>query len=196
MRDVWLFVEDYSHAIVLKTLLARLGEVFGVSVVARELSARGGYGRVESEFEQFVRELKRSRQPVPDLVIVATDANCEGFRDRKKRMQRVAQPIADRLLFCIPDPHIERWLLLDSAAFKAVLGKGCQAPDHKCDRGRYKQLLVDAVRAAGHTPLLGGLEHAEDIVREMHLENIARRDDSFGDFFNELTSRFRQWSSQ
>ena len=32
----------------------------------------------------------------------------------------------------IPEPHIERWLLLDGAASRAAVGKGCQAPDLKC----------------------------------------------------------------
>ena len=38
-----------------------------------------------------------------------------------------------------PDPHVERWLLLDGAAYKAVFGKGCDTPDLKCDRNHYKQ---------------------------------------------------------
>jgi hypothetical protein len=55
----------------------------------------------------------------------------------------------------VPDPHIERWLLLDSQAFKEVLHRGCSAPDQKCDRDRYKLLLDEAVRAAEVEPLLG-----------------------------------------
>lgn len=195
MREVALFVEDYGHSVFLKALLTRLSEQFGVPVTVREFSARGGHGRVETEFRQFVRDLKQTSVSLPDLVIVATDANCEGFRERRKQMQPHAEAIPDRVLYCIPDPHIERWLLLDSAAFKKVLGVACQAPDQKCDRGRYKQLLADAVIASGQTPLLGGLEHAEDLVNKMRLEQIAKRDDSFGDLLNGLQGYFRQWSS-
>ena len=50
------------------------------------------------------------------------------------------------VIYAIPDPHIERWLLLDSAAFKKVLDKGCSAPTQKCERGLYKRLLLQAVR--------------------------------------------------
>jgi hypothetical protein len=60
----------------------------------------------------------------------------------------------------VPDPHIERWLLLDGAAFKAVFGEGCDAPDLKCSRDRYKSRLIEAIRGTGVTPNLGGLEFA------------------------------------
>ncbi len=52
-------------------------------------------------------------------------------------------------IYAIPDPHLERWLLLDSAAFKHVLGRGCSAPDQKCEKERYKQLLIQAILEAG-----------------------------------------------
>ena len=47
-----------------------------------------------------------------------------------------------------PDPHVECWMLLDSAAFQDVFGKGCGKPDSKCKRGRYKNLLVDAISSS------------------------------------------------
>ncbi len=47
-------------------------------------------------------------------------------------------------------------------AFKAVLGRGSKAPDAKCEKQRYRQLLAQAVLEAGVQPLLGGVEYAED----------------------------------
>ena len=97
------------------------------------------------------------------------------------------------MILAIPDPHIERWLLLDGAAFKAVFGRGCDAPDQKCDRGRYKQRLIEAIFAAGVTPSLGGLEFAEDIVQCMDIERAAQADDSFRRFVGSLRITFRGW---
>jgi hypothetical protein len=96
----------------------------------------------------------------------------------------------------VPDPHIERWLLLDSAAFKAVLGRGCEAPDFKCDRDRYKKLLAQAVSKAGITPLIGGLEHARDIVDSMDFTRMTRKegDKVLGQFLQELQKVFKDWS--
>ncbi|MCO6456851.1 MAG: hypothetical protein J5I93_16250 [Pirellulaceae bacterium] len=194
MREVSLFVEDYGHAIVLKTLLSRLSQQFAIPVSTREFSATGGHGRVAAEFKRFLQDVRNSNAPLPDLIIVGTDSNCMGFRERKKVIQEIAKPISDQVVYCIPDPHIERWLLLDSAAFKKVVGAGCRAPDHKCERDRYKQLLAEAVRAAGQTPLLGGLEQAEDLVQVMDLDRVAKQDNSFGDLLTSLRTFFRQWA--
>ena len=196
MPEIALFVEDYGHATVLQALLRRLQQEFSVPVTVRELSAQGGHGQVETEFRQFVHDVNRFASRVPDLIILATDANCEGFRDRKKRMQQVAGSLSDRIVYCIPDPHLERWLLLDSAAFKKVIGAGCKAPDLKCNRDRYKRLLAEAIIAAGQTPILGGLEHADDLINHMQIEKMAQREASFGDLMNGLKMHFRQWSEK
>lgn len=97
------------------------------------------------------------------------------------------------VVVAVPDPHIERWLLLDGEAFKAALGRGCDAPDRKCDRDRYKQRLIEAVRDAGAIPILSGLEHAEDIVRRMDVERTTRADRSFKRFVEDLRATFRGW---
>ncbi len=101
-----------------------------------------------------------------------------------------------QVVLAVPDPHIERWLLLDSAAFKAVLGKGCEAPDFKCDRDRYKKLLAQAVSMAGLTPLIGGLEHARDIVGSMDFSRMTRKggDKVLGRFLQELQKVFKDWA--
>jgi hypothetical protein len=89
---------------------------------------------------------------------------------------------------------VERWLLLDSQAFKAVLHRGCDAPDQKCDRDRYKQLLDKAVRDAGVEPLLGGVEFAEDILRVMNLDRAGKSDASFAHLLRDLRAAFQRWS--
>jgi hypothetical protein len=66
--------------------------------------------------------------------------------------------------------------LLDSAAFKRVLGKGCSAPNQKCDRDRYKGLLASAVEATGVSPIFHGTEYAEKIAGEMDIAAVAKVD--------------------
>jgi hypothetical protein len=65
-------------------------------------------------------------------------------------------------------------------------GRGCQAPDQKCDRDRYKQALIRAIADAGVIPTLGGIEFAEDLVQAMDLERAARADVSFKRFLDDL----------
>ena len=57
------------------------------------------------------------------MIVVATDANCIGLQQRAKEIE--ASAAISPVVLAIPDPHIERWLLLDGAAFKSVFGKGC-----------------------------------------------------------------------
>jgi hypothetical protein len=193
MPRISVFAEDYGHEAFLRPVLERIAAEYDVPVTVTPFSVRGGFGKVAEELKEYVRDLLGYRENLPDLVIVATDANCEGFKKRRKQFQETAEPIHDRLVFAVPDPHVERWLLLDSAAFKQVLGKACTAPDQKCNRDRYKSLLARAVVDSGATPLLGGMEYAEDIVRAMDFDRVQREDESLGALLEELHSRFRAW---
>ena len=111
------------------------------------------------------------------------------LHDGAGRPQAAVSPV----VLAVPDPHIERWLLLDGAAFKSVFGRGCDAPDQKCDRGRYKHQLSEASRATNVVPRLGGIEYAEDIVQHMDIDRAAGADPSLRRFVDELRGVFRQW---
>jgi hypothetical protein len=41
---------------------------------------------------------------------------------------------------------------------------------------KYKELLINAVKDAGIEPLLGGLEYAEDLAKQMNLGRAANAD--------------------
>jgi hypothetical protein len=193
MRKVILFGEDYAHEVVLRTLLDRLAAEVNLPVEVDVRSATGGHGRVLRELKEFVGELRRGRVAIPDLFVVARDANCLGYAERVKELTDAVQDYQGLVVPAVPDPHVERWLLIDSQAFKAVLGQGCQAPDQKCDRDRYKHFLEAAVRAAGVDPLLDGVEFAEDILREMNLDRAGRADTSFNHLLRDLRAAFRRW---
>ena len=192
MREVALFGEDRAHQLVVGALLRRLAEEHRVEVSLVWRQAYGGHRRVKHELNDYLRALHRNREPLPDLVVVATDANCKGLNER---MREVSNPNAQMppTVLAIPDPHVERWLLLDGAAFKTVLGQGCRAPDRKCDRDRYKQRLVEAIQAAGVEPILGGIEYAEDIIRHLDIGRAARADTSFRRFVNALRNEVQRW---
>ena len=191
MREIVLFVEDFAHRQVIGALVRRLTGELDLDVRLEWRSTRHGYGRVVREFNDYLRDLGRQGDPAPDLIIVATDANCKGLNERVREIDEPDAPAP--LILAIPDPHIERWLLLDGAAFKAVFGRGCDAPDQKCDRGRYKRRLIEAIFAAGVTPNLGGMEFAEDIVQQMDIERAEQADDSFRRFVGSLRTTLRGW---
>ena len=193
MPEVALFVEDNAHQKVVGALLRRLADESGLTIRLDWRSAVGGRGRVIQELKRYLDDLKK-QGGYPDLIVVATDANCIGLQRRIRDID--ASAAISPVVLAIPDPHIERWLLLDGAAFKSVFGKGCDAPDKKCDRGRYKHQLFEAVRATGVVPQLGGIQYAEDIVRHLDIESAARADPSFRRFVEGLRRIFRQWGER
>jgi len=193
MRSISLFAEDFGHEAVLVPMIDCLAARYEVKAKVRPISVRGGFGKVAAELKEYVQALLKYRESLPDLVVVATDANCEGFRSRRDGLRETAQPIEDRVVYAVPDPHVERWLLRDPAAFKSVLATPCKIPDQKCDRDRYKSLLIQAIRAAGASPLIGGMEYADDIVRQMDL-GPTTKDDDFCAFLQDLHARFRLWT--
>jgi hypothetical protein len=194
MPSISLFVEDLGHEAFLRALLERMARECDVDIEIRPRSVRGGHGKVISELQQYIRDLNQGYESLPDLLVVAKDANCKGFVESRREIDTAANDKVKDLIVCaIPDPHIERWLLLDSVAFKEVIGKGCDAPDRKCERHRYKQLLLKAMRDAGVSPPLGGIEYAEDIVNVMDLRRMESADDSLGRLLQDLREKFRVW---
>lgn len=193
MREIALFVEDYGHQEIIGALVQRLARDSDLKVRLDWRSARHGHGMVANELKDYLRDLKQQGGRLPDLIIVATDANCKNLNDRIKELQDPDAPAP--MILAVPDPHIERWLLLDGAAFKAVFEKGCDAPDQKCNRDRYKKHLIDAIRDAGVIPNLGGIEFADEIMRHMDIDRAARADRSLKRFIDHLRSTFQQWQS-
>ena len=137
MPDISLFGEDAGHEAVLKALLARLSKDYNVRARVRTLSATGGITRVHHELSVYLKDIDRGKISVPDMIVLATDSNCKGYNDRRQEMQRVVEPypaLVNIVVYAIPDPHIERWLLTDATAFRSVLGRGCNLPQHKCQK--------------------------------------------------------------
>ena len=196
MISVIVFGEDYAHEVVLRTLLKRLAEANDVEIKLRVRSATGGVPRMLAELEEYLGELRQGWVAHPDFFVVARDANCDGYAKRKKEISRVMADFQGRIVLAVPDPHIERWLLLDSQAFKQVLGQSCQAPDQKCNRDRYKQLLDSAVRKAGVEPLLGGIEFAEEIMNAIHLDRACSADSSFHRLIQDIRAAFESRKSR
>lgn len=191
MRRIALFVEDDAHEKIIGAIAWKVAAEFDFNVEFDWRNAVGGHGKVIAELKVYIRDLERQGTPWPDLIVVATDANCKGLNERSREIGLPDAPAP--VLLAIPDPHVERWLLLDGAAFRAVFGRGCQAPGRKCVRRLYKQKLIEEIRAAGGTPFLGGIEYAEDIVHHMDLDRAAQADDSLQRFVRDLRSTFRSW---
>ena len=193
MRNINLFVEDVAHEDFLTTLIHRLADDYNITVSIRASSVRGGHGTVITELKQYLRDLQHNKEDLPDLIIVGTDSNCKGLSERETEINQVTSDLGDLVISMVPEPHIERWLLLDSEAFKTVFGKGCPVPDQKCERGRYKGLLLNTIYEATMVPPLDGIERVEELVYAMNFQRVEQSDRSIRRFLTALQRRFRIW---
>lgn len=193
MYSICLFVEDNGHEVFLGALIQRFAKEYGISIALRFGNAEGGHGKMMNELKEYVNDIFADQEELPDLLIAATDSNCKGFLKRKQQIEHALKGFGGKVIYAIPDPHIEKWLLLDPAAFKKVLGRGCAAPPQKCERDLYKRLLRDAVRATGVNPPLGGIEYGEDIVNAMDLDKLERTEASLGHLIKDLRQQFQLW---
>jgi hypothetical protein len=193
MRNINLFVEDEAHEMFLIALIQRLANAHNIEINIKASSVRGGRGKVITELRQYKRDLQRNREDLPDLIIVGTDSNCKGLSECETEISQVTSDLGDMIITMIPEPHIERWLLLDSEAFKTVFGKGCPVPDQKCERGRYKNMLLNAIYQATMVFPLDAIERVDELVNVMNLQRMAQSDRSIQRFFNPLQRRFRTW---
>jgi hypothetical protein len=151
---------------------------------------------MHGEFREFLRDLRSSSQPLPDLVVVVVDANCIGYVQRRKlfEVELIQYPQYQGLvIYAIPDPHIERWMLVDANAFRRVFERGCTVTTVKCAKDQYKRILRKEIRDSGVDAPLGGQEYAEDIVTMMDLGHVETAEQSFGSFLQDLKGRFNRW---
>ena len=196
MPEIDVFCEDSFHENFVGAMLRRFESEYRVGSSFRILSARGGLTRMHWEFGEFLRDLGRGRLPQPDSLVVVLDANCLGYNERKQVMNRAveAHPRFQQIIsYAIPDPHIERWMLVDEGAFRTVFGRGCTLPALRCAKDEYKRLLLKEIRASGIEPILGGEEYAEDIVNAMNLGHVEVSEPSLGRFLRALKAQFNQW---
>ena len=84
MHEVALFSEDRAHQLVVGALLRRLAEEYRVEVSLVWRQAYGGHGRMKHELNDYLRALRQQREPLPDLIVAATDANCKGLNVRPR----------------------------------------------------------------------------------------------------------------
>ena len=109
-RRIAAFVEDFAHRQVIGLLIIRVADELGIKVSVEWRNARRSHGQVVQELKRYLRDLTR-QGGLPDLVVIGTDANCKGYNERRGQLPLDDFPVP--AVAAIPDPHIERWLLLD-----------------------------------------------------------------------------------
>ncbi|MCX5888701.1 MAG: hypothetical protein NTY36_04530 [Deltaproteobacteria bacterium] len=190
---VYLIVEDTAQESVARALFRRLSCEEGVRISISN-AIMGGYGGVLREIKGFQRALSKGGIPAgsPDLLLVLGDSNCHNFQERKKEIiSTIDINVFPFLVVGCPDPHIEKWLLIDSHALNLVFGASLSISLDKCKRDYYKDELKRIIRLAGWPMTQEGIEYSQDIIEKIDFNRAERNDQSFKCFISDLRSILR-----
>ena len=189
-----LFVEDRAHEEFVGALIRRIARDQNREIELRVRAARGGHARVLAELELYQRAVLAGalNMRMPDLLVVATDTNCNGVNATKAAIRKeLRREFVDRAIIAAPDPHIERWFLSDGHSFHDVVGVEPAREQRKCERDRYKRMLSNAVRKAGHPAILGGIEFATELADVMDLFRAGRAEPSLKQFVRDAVAAIK-----
>lgn len=190
------FLEDSAQEALIPNLVRRLivdEHKISTDYELLVLSARGG-GSIRA-YKEFIKSVKKRKSPAADILIVGSDGNCNGFAKRRAQLSAAAKDAPySTIVTAIPDPHIERWYLLDSQALSGASGVPVQAipPNAKCDKGHYKKLLRDAFAKHNLVPPLGGAEYGPCVAATMDLYAAGVSDHALRDFVDQIRSWLKQ----
>ncbi len=191
---IYLIGEDIAHETIVRSLFRRVAfeECVKISI---SKAITGGYGKVITEIKGFQRALFKGIIPAgsPDLLLVMGDANCGNFRERKKEIMGNIDPnIFPFFIVGCPDPHIEKWLLIDDQALLSIFGSSTNMPLDKCIRDYYKNELKRIIRSAGWPIAQEGLEYSQDIINIIDFARAEKNDQSFKIFISDLRSALKK----
>jgi len=190
------FLEDRAQEGFITALVKRVASELAIAsdILVHDIrSARHG-SKAITEFRTFIKDTKHKKGEVihGDFLVVSIDGNCKGCEQRVKQLGKYIKedhPFKERVVYAVPDPHIERWYLMDQKALKKGIGieKAPDVPTYKCKKDYYKKILYQALKESNVNSLLGGSEYAEGIVANIdNLGLLAKQNAGFKTFIEDL----------
>ncbi len=196
------FLEDIAHEKFIVALVERVGRETGLVTGTWEhivYNASGGKGRTMAELRHFLRDAQSGIVPPTPVLIVAVDGNCQGYTEKRNEIVRLVEKYeyAGNLVCAIPDPHIERWYMADPEGLQHAIRATVRPvlPAYKCERGLYKQAMMDVFADVGARPLLGGAEYGSDVVKAMNLYAAQQADPALKHFVDDLKAALYPFAS-
>lgn len=194
---VTLFGEDAAHEAAGRTYVERVASDLGIRFVMSVASSRGGAGRALNELGAFRRTASNGIliEGLPDVLVVLLDGNRVGRAVRKQEIRECVGRDGETFPYVVagcPEPHIERWLFIDSRALRSVVGVAGRTPAKRADREQYKEAFRTLVERAGHpTTQDPAVEFAPEIIEQQRLPTAAQADASFREFLRDLRAALR-----
>jgi hypothetical protein len=194
------FLEDRAQDGFIKAIVERIAKEESIptsSLITDIRSSKRGGSRCVKEFKVFIKDSEKTGTENVDFLVVAIDGNRKGYRDRIRELEKHIKPdhpFKNRVIYAVPDPHIERWYITDQRAFKdgVKIDKAPDLPPYKPKKDYYKQVINRALKDSGVDSSLGGAEYAERIVEKIDLDLLGKQNAGFQTFIEDLRRAFRQ----
>lgn len=199
--EIGYFLEDVAQENFLIAFVNRIAEELEVpnSLVHVVWNKAGGRGKVLEQLKRFLRDVQSGYLRPVHILVIAIDGNCSPYQGKKNEIDHVVETSQYQGLcvHVIPDPHIERWYLLDPPAFREATDTTSDpaVPSYKCERHRYKEALRSSFQSSGIRPPFGGTEYGAEIAKRMNLHYAGRQDPSLRHFIDELKEAFSRLAS-
>ncbi len=191
MAEGVFFAEDSAQELFVTPLIVRIAGEYAVGLSMRTITARGGVPRMMGLLRAYCTEVEAGVEKRPDIIIIVRDANCKGaVAKRRETLEFIPESLRDVACVVIPDPHVERWFMLDSRAFNQATHAVCSLPGYKCEKNHYKKLLRDALAANKIVAPLGGVEYAKPIGENIDIRVNHIHDDAYRGALKTLRDRF------
>jgi len=191
-----IFCEDRGHERFCVPLLERIAAEVGVQVRVETRCSAGGHGRAITElkaYQRFIEKGGATAEGAPDLLVVVIDGNCTTWNKMRDDIDKVVnRNVFPRVVIGCPDPHVERWFFSDRLAFLNVIGVDPPADPGKCERGQYKDLLVETIRKSGNLVQDGGIEFATEIAEALDLNMTTKSQPALRAFLSDLRAALHQ----
>lgn len=192
------FLEDKAHEGFIKSVVEKIALLENPTniVESRILSGRKG-SKILKDFHAFMRDIEKTNNTSFDFIVITVDGNCKGSIEKIRELQRrirQTNPYKDKVVYAVPDPHIEKWYIMDQHAFKHALNLNNPPalPAYKCARGYYKDVINRSIADAGFFSYLGAAEYAEDIINNINdIYGLGRMYTDFGAFVDSLRRMIR-----
>ena len=157
------------------------------------------YRKVKQKYSDFIKELREANAFPYLALVVVIDGNCKGVKKRIRDFSSFLNEqdlFTDQVIYAVPDPHIEKWYMMDQKALKLGIGLRVapQLPPHKCKKNYYKDKLYDAIQLdLNSEPESSGSEYAEDIVNNINnIYRFAQLDEGCKRFIDDLRALVKQ----
>ena len=195
--SVLYFLEDRAHENFLTALVERIAEEMGFVTQHDVRNAVRG-DNIVNELDIFIRSIEDFTNI--DVIIIARDGDGKKYSDRVKEIKNIFNKLDNALIdyfervvvFCIPDPYIERWYCSDLNALKKIVGRRIEIkqPKYSNDKSYYKILLRDVFKQIGSQ--LGGIEYGDEIAQEINLDRLEKVNANFGKFIKDLRTALKR----